>query len=84
MGYLVINNLGDDEGFLIPEFTIGQVEAINNYGEFYKRARPDHKIPSIEVIIDRAKVQISDQTLETIQKLIEAIIKREIEKFKKK
>ncbi len=84
MGYLLVNNMADDEGFPIPEFSIGQIEAINNYGNFYWRVQPDVKIPSVEVIIDRAKVQISDETLETIQKMIDAIIKREVEKYKSK
>lgn len=71
LGYLVLSNFVDDEGFEVPEFTIGQLKAINNYSRLYQKGLARAFIPSIDVIRDRSKIQLSDEALETLQESIE-------------
>ncbi len=37
LGYIVISNFKDEEGFLVPEFPIGKMNAINTYNKLFNR-----------------------------------------------
>ncbi|MEX2590645.1 MAG: DUF6089 family protein, partial [Chitinophagales bacterium] len=71
LGYLVLMGFEDQEGFEVPDFTIGQQNAINRYGKMYQEGLASTYIPPAEVISNRGGYVPEETDLETLESLNE-------------
>lgn len=71
LGYIVLVGFEDQEGFEVPDFTIGQQNAINRYGKLYQQGLANTYIPPAEVISNRGGFVPEEEDLETLESLSE-------------
>lgn len=71
LGYIVLMGFEDQEGFEVPDFTIGQQNAINRYGKLYQNGLASTYIPPAEVISNRGGYVPEETDLETLESLNE-------------
>lgn len=71
LGYVVIKNFKDPDGFVVPDFTIGQRKAINNYSKLYNAGVASTYFPPAEVINNPGGFVPDAQDLEILEELSE-------------
>ena len=71
LGYLVISGYHDDEGFETPDFTIGQMNAINQYNTLYQEGAVGSMFGAQQVINDRTGFLPDEEDIETLEALTE-------------
>lgn len=71
LGYVIIKNFKDNEGFETPDFTIGQRKAINNYSKLYATGVASTYFPTAEVISNPSGLDLTDEELNTLNALNE-------------
>lgn len=71
LGYVVIKNFKDPDGFIVPDFTIGQRKAINNYSKLYNAGVASTYFPPAEVINNPGGFVPDAQDLEILEELSE-------------
>lgn len=71
LGYVVIRNFQDDDGFTTPDFTIGQRKAINTYSKLYNAGVASTYFPPAEVINNPGGFVPDAQDLEVLEELSE-------------
>lgn len=71
LGYVIIKNFKDNDGFEVPDFTIGQRNAINNYSRLYNKgaAGAGTYYPPAEIISNPGGFIPDPEDLETLQEL---------------
>ncbi len=71
LGYLVVSNFIDNEGFDVPDFTIGQMNAINRYNQLYQDGVVGNYFAPQQVINDRTGFLPDEEDIETLEQLTE-------------
>lgn len=71
LGYVIIKNFKDNEGFETPDFTIGQRKAINNYSKLYATGVASTYFPPAEVISNPGGFDLTEDEVNTLSTLSE-------------
>lgn len=71
LGYVIIKNFKDSDGFIVPSFTIGQRKAINTYSKLYNAGVASTYFPPAEVINNPGGFVPDAQDLEVLEELSE-------------
>lgn len=71
LGYVIIKNFKDNDGFETPDFTIGQRKAINNYSKLYATGVASTYFPPAEVISNPGGFDLSEDEINTLSTLSE-------------
>lgn len=69
LGYIEFANFKDEEGFEIPEFTIGQVEALNKYSRLYREGEEETFYKSSDQIKEQQGFEPTEKQKEGLEKL---------------
>ncbi len=71
LGYVIVKNFKDNEGFETPDFPIGQRKAINNYSKLYAAGVASTYFPPSEVISNPGAINLTDEEINTLNALNE-------------
>lgn len=71
LGYVIVKNFKDNDGFESPDFTIGQRKAINNYSKLYNSGVASSYFPPAEVINNPGGFVPDAQDLQVLEELSE-------------
>lgn len=74
LGYLIISHFKDEEGFEVPEFPIGQVNAINTYNKMYYKGLQSKYFNPAQLInnnLGSGKLLPEDMDIEKLESLSE-------------
>ncbi len=71
LGYVIIKNFKDNDGFETPDFTIGQRRAINNYSKLYAAGLASTYFPPSEVISNPGAMNLTEEEINTLNALEE-------------
>ncbi|TVR82226.1 MAG: hypothetical protein EA412_01790 [Chitinophagaceae bacterium] len=71
LGYIVFYNFVDEEGFEVPEFPIGQLQAVNRYSRLYREGFVPQFASTGDVVSQRSSFEPSAASLRTLESLSE-------------